>query len=41
MPSLPGYGWSDKPLGVGWTVQRTADAWAALMAELGYGRYLA
>jgi pimeloyl-ACP methyl ester carboxylesterase len=41
VPSLPGYGWSDKPAGTGWTVQRTADAWAALMAGLGYDRYLA
>ena len=41
VPSLPGYGWSDKPVGRGWTVQRTADAWAVLMAQLGYDRYLA
>ena len=38
-PSLPGYGWSDKPTETGWSVQRTAHAWAALMAELGYDRY--
>ncbi|MBV9953007.1 MAG: epoxide hydrolase [Acidimicrobiia bacterium] len=38
-PSLPGYGFSDKPTEPGWNVQRIADAWAALMARLGYGRY--
>lgn len=41
VPSLPGYGWSDKPAATGWTVQRTAAAWAGLMAALGYDRYLA
>jgi pimeloyl-ACP methyl ester carboxylesterase len=38
-PSLPGYGFSDKPRGPGWGVERIADAWAALMARLGYPRY--
>jgi epoxide hydrolase len=38
-PSLPGYGFSDKPTGPGWGVERIADAWAALMARLGYPRY--
>jgi epoxide hydrolase len=38
-PSLPGYGFSDRPAGPGWTVERIADAWIALMARLGYGRY--
>jgi pimeloyl-ACP methyl ester carboxylesterase len=38
-PSLPGYGFSDRPTGPGWTVERIADAWIALMARLGYGRY--
>jgi pimeloyl-ACP methyl ester carboxylesterase len=38
-PSLPGYGWSDKPAGPGWSVERIARAWAALMARLGYDRY--
>jgi pimeloyl-ACP methyl ester carboxylesterase len=40
-PSLPGYGFSDKPAAPGWGVERIAEAWAALMARLGYGRYLA
>ena len=38
-PSLPGYGFSDKPTRPGWGVRRIADAWAALMARLGYRRY--
>ena len=28
VPSLPGYGWSDKPAGAGWDIQRIARAWA-------------
>jgi pimeloyl-ACP methyl ester carboxylesterase len=40
-PSLPGYGFSDKPARNGWNVQRTARAWAALMAALGYRRWVA
>ena len=39
VPSLPGYGWSDKPAEVGWNVERIARAWASLMARLGYRRY--
>jgi epoxide hydrolase len=38
-PSLPGYGWSDKPARPGWGVERIARAWAVLMARLGYVRY--
>ena len=40
-PSLPGYGFSDKPGGTGWGAERIARSFAALMAELGYERYLA
>jgi pimeloyl-ACP methyl ester carboxylesterase len=40
-PSLPGYGWSDKPATTGWTVQRIAVAWATLMGRLGYERFFA
>jgi pimeloyl-ACP methyl ester carboxylesterase len=40
-PSLPGYGFSDKPKQAGWKVERVADAWGQLMGRLGYGRYLA
>jgi pimeloyl-ACP methyl ester carboxylesterase len=38
-PSLPGYGFSDKPARTGWNVERIASAWSELMARLGYGRY--
>jgi pimeloyl-ACP methyl ester carboxylesterase len=38
-PSLPGYGFSDRPAARGWTVHRIARAWVALMARLGYSRY--
>jgi epoxide hydrolase len=38
-PSLPGYGFSDRPAQTGWNVQRIAAAWARLMARLGYERY--
>jgi epoxide hydrolase len=38
-PSLPGYGFSDKPAEAGWGIDRIADAWATLMARLGYERY--
>jgi pimeloyl-ACP methyl ester carboxylesterase len=40
-PSLPGYGWSDKPSTTGWTTQHIAKAWTQLMARLGYDRYVA
>jgi pimeloyl-ACP methyl ester carboxylesterase len=38
-PSLPGYGFSDKPSRAGWGVPRIASAWATLMDRLGYRRY--
>ena len=38
-PSLPGYGFSDKPERRGWGVDRIAAAWTELMARLGYERY--
>jgi pimeloyl-ACP methyl ester carboxylesterase len=38
-PSLPGYGFSGKPTGTGWGVERIADAWETLMGRLGYERY--
>ena len=40
-PSLPGYGFSDKPKEAGWGVERIARAWSTLMQRLGYERYLA
>jgi pimeloyl-ACP methyl ester carboxylesterase len=41
VPSLPGYGWSGPTTEPGWDVQRIADAWAVLMARLGYDKYAA
>ena len=38
-PSLPGFGWSDKPDQSGWGVARIAAAWEALMVRLGYDRF--
>ena len=38
-PSLPGYGFSDKPARTGWNIERIARAWTELMARLGYERY--
>jgi epoxide hydrolase len=38
-PSLPGYGFSDRPTRAGWKVPRIASAWMELMARLGYDRY--
>ncbi|MAG30081.1 MAG: epoxide hydrolase [Deltaproteobacteria bacterium] len=40
-PSLPGYGFSDKPTETGWGLQKIAEAWAELMARLGYEQYVA
>ena len=40
-PSLPGYGFSAKPVGTGWGVEKIAQAWNALMQRLGYDRYFA
>jgi pimeloyl-ACP methyl ester carboxylesterase len=39
IPSMPGFGFSDKPSAPGWGVSRTADAWIELMARLGYHRW--
>jgi pimeloyl-ACP methyl ester carboxylesterase len=41
IPSLPGFGFSDKPTEPGWRLPRIANAWVALMARLGYSRYVA
>jgi epoxide hydrolase len=40
-PSLPGYGFSDKPSGTGWGVGKIGAAWAQLMTRLGYPRWVA
>jgi epoxide hydrolase len=40
-PSLPGFGFSDKPAERGWNADRIAKAWAELMRRLAYDRYVA
>lgn len=40
-PTLPGYGFSDKPTAPGWNVERIARAWSQLMPRLGYDKYVA
>ncbi|MDF2992219.1 MAG: Epoxide hydrolase [Microbacterium sp.] len=40
-PSLPGFGFSDKPAEPGWGTERIAAAWVQLMGRLGYDRFLA
>ena len=40
-PSLPGYGFSDKPTTTGWNVEKIGRAWSVLMPRLGYNKYVA
>jgi pimeloyl-ACP methyl ester carboxylesterase len=40
VPSMPGYGFSDKPRQRGYNPERMAQIWATLMARLGYSRYI-
>ena len=41
IPSLPGFGFSDKPEATGWNVPRIAKAWGVLMQRLGYTKWAA
>ncbi|MER7192929.1 epoxide hydrolase family protein [Streptomyces flaveolus] len=41
VPSLPGFGYSDKPAATGWGTERIAAAWVELMGRLGYDRFAA
>ncbi len=41
VPSLPGFGCSDKPAHGGWKLPRIAGAWATLMQRIGYRRWVA
>lgn len=41
LPSLPGYGFSDKPTEKGWDRRHIAKAWHTLMLGLGYTQYVA
>ncbi|MDX2706432.1 alpha/beta fold hydrolase [Streptomyces sp. PA03-6a] len=40
IPSMPGYGFSERPTTTGWNPSRIARAWAVLMQRLGYTRYV-
>ncbi|MGI5131198.1 epoxide hydrolase family protein [Pseudonocardia sp. CA-107938] len=41
VPSLPGFGYSDKPATTGWGTEKIAAAWVELMGRLGYHEFLA
>jgi pimeloyl-ACP methyl ester carboxylesterase len=41
IPSMPGYGFSQKPTAPGWGPARMGRAWDVLMKRLGYTRYVA
>ena len=41
IPSLPGYGFSEKPATTGWGPDRPARAWVVLMKRLGYTQFVA
>ncbi|MDX3193012.1 epoxide hydrolase [Streptomyces sp. MN03-5084-2B] len=41
VPSLPGFGYSDKPATTGWGTEKIAAAWVELMARLGYPEFAA
>ena len=41
LPSLPGFGYSEKPSQPGWGIEKIAAAWDELMVGLGYPKYLA
>ncbi len=41
LPSMPGYGFSERPAAVGWGPDRIGLAWNELMTRLGYRRYVA
>ncbi|MDK4731492.1 epoxide hydrolase family protein [Rhizobium sp. CNPSo 3490] len=40
LPSIPGFGFSEKPRTTGWNPQRIAGAWDTLMKRLGYETYV-
>jgi pimeloyl-ACP methyl ester carboxylesterase len=41
IPSLPGFGYSDRPRQIGMNFLRIAEVWAELMNDLGYRRFAA
>ena len=40
-PSLPGFGYSDKPAITGWGTEKIAATWVELMGRLGYSKFVA
>jgi len=40
IPSMPGYGFSEKPAGTGWRPEKIGNAWDILMKRLGYKNYV-
>ncbi|MFQ6602194.1 epoxide hydrolase family protein [Flavobacterium sp. C3NV] len=40
IPSMPGYGFSEKPTGTGWEPEKIGNAWDILMKRLGYKTYV-
>jgi len=41
IPSLPGFGFSERPTEAGWNLDRIGRAWTVLMERLGYTSYVA
>jgi pimeloyl-ACP methyl ester carboxylesterase len=41
IPSMPGYGYSDKPRAAGWGPDHIATVWVQLMKRLGYDQFVA
>jgi pimeloyl-ACP methyl ester carboxylesterase len=41
IPSIPGYGFSERPTAAGWNPPRIAQAWITLVKRLGYDRFVA
>jgi pimeloyl-ACP methyl ester carboxylesterase len=41
VPSLPGFGYSDKPVTPGWGIEKIAATWVELMGRLGYSKFAA
>lgn len=41
IPSIPGYGFGERPTAAGWNPARIVGAWFTLMQRLGYSRFVA
>jgi pimeloyl-ACP methyl ester carboxylesterase len=41
VPSIPGYGYSERPATTGWNTAHIARAWTVLMKRLGYQKFVA